>query len=213
MVTYVVDLKNLMKITGRFLRTNDVPEHFSKTKNEVYSLHQMLVLFVLYCILDMPIDRFGEIIKLMSALSEARFVEAKFSHASGFSESCYDAPVPGSAPRPPPPPPNRKGIVIATRNWRNDGGVTHQSYVRLLYETGAEPDQHKEIRLLVTFPGEDLRPLIREITVTGPIAEMDRFLKNNDASVQKLDLDPREYVAGDCHSFYVYELKRSRDAE
>ena len=69
MVTYVVDLKKLMKTTAKFLRNNDVPEHFSKTKNEQYSLHQMLVLFVLYCLMDVGIDSFGEWIKIMD-LSE-----------------------------------------------------------------------------------------------------------------------------------------------
>ena len=65
MVTYVVDLKKLMKIAGRFLRRYDVPEHFSKSKNEQYSLRQMLILFVLYCLFDLPIDRFGELVKVM----------------------------------------------------------------------------------------------------------------------------------------------------
>ena len=69
MVTYVVDLKKLMKITGRFLRRHDVPEHFSKSKNEQYSLHQMLVLFVLCCLMDTRIDFFGEWAKIMD-LSE-----------------------------------------------------------------------------------------------------------------------------------------------
>ncbi len=69
MVTYVVDLKRLMKITGRFLRRHDVPEHFSKSKNEQYSLHQMLTLFVLYCLFDTRIDFFGEIVKLLDLSS------------------------------------------------------------------------------------------------------------------------------------------------
>lgn len=65
MVTYVVDLKKLMKKTAKFLRRYDVPEHFSKSKNEQYSLHQMLVLFILYCLVDVGIDRFGELIKIV----------------------------------------------------------------------------------------------------------------------------------------------------
>src|SRR3989344_3049651 len=64
MVTYVVDLKKLMKKTEKFLRNKDVPLHFSKSKNEVYSLHQMLVLYVLFCLVDVAIDRFGELIKI-----------------------------------------------------------------------------------------------------------------------------------------------------
>ena len=69
MVTYTVDLKKLMKITGKFLRRHDVPEHFSKTKNEQYTLHQMLVLYVLYCLVDIAIDRFGELAKVLDLSS------------------------------------------------------------------------------------------------------------------------------------------------
>lgn len=58
MVTYVVDLKKLSKLILRLLRRFDVPEHFSKSKNEQYSLHQMLILFVLCCLSDQPIDQF-----------------------------------------------------------------------------------------------------------------------------------------------------------
>jgi hypothetical protein len=65
MVTYVVDLKKLMKTTTKFLRNSDVPEHFSKTKNEQYSVHQMLVLYVLYCLMDDAIDMFGEWAKVI----------------------------------------------------------------------------------------------------------------------------------------------------
>jgi len=68
-VTYTVDLKKLMKTTGRFLRRHDVPEHFSKTKNEQYSLHQMLVLYMLFCLVDMAIDRFGELVKVLDLSS------------------------------------------------------------------------------------------------------------------------------------------------
>ena len=64
MVTYAIDLKNLMKVTGRFLRRHDVPLHFSKRKNEKYNTHQMLVLYVFFCLFDMPIDRFGELLKI-----------------------------------------------------------------------------------------------------------------------------------------------------
>lgn len=65
MVTYVIDLKKLMKNVVKFLRNKDVPEHFSKTKNEQYSLHQMMVLYVLYCLMDVGIDTFGEWIKII----------------------------------------------------------------------------------------------------------------------------------------------------
>jgi hypothetical protein len=65
MVSYVVDLKKLMKVTAKFLRRFDVPEHFSKTKNETYTQHQMLALFVLFCLCDVAIDRFGELVKIL----------------------------------------------------------------------------------------------------------------------------------------------------
>lgn len=66
MVTYVVDLKKLLLITTRFLRRHDVPEQFSQTKNSKYTTHQMLCLFVLYCLVDVGIDRFYELCKLMA---------------------------------------------------------------------------------------------------------------------------------------------------
>jgi len=74
MVTYAVDLKKLLKTSRRFLRRCDVPEHFSKTRNEQYNLHQMLMLYVLFCLFDVGIDRFGEIVKIidLSALELER---------------------------------------------------------------------------------------------------------------------------------------------
>lgn len=66
MATYVVDLKKLVKLTYRLLRRFDVPEHRSKSKNEQFTAHQMLVLFVLYCLFDLPIDRFGELVKILN---------------------------------------------------------------------------------------------------------------------------------------------------
>src|SRR3989338_9467269 len=65
MATYVVDLKKLVKLTYRLLRRFDVPEHRSKSKNEQFSAHQMITLFVLYCLFDLPIDRFGELVKIL----------------------------------------------------------------------------------------------------------------------------------------------------
>lgn len=69
MVTYVVDLKKLMKTTGRFLRRHDVPLHWSKQKNEQYNTHQMLVLYILFCLSDIAIDRFGEWAKMLDLSS------------------------------------------------------------------------------------------------------------------------------------------------
>src|SRR3989344_6037620 len=73
MVTYVVDLKKLVKVTFRLIRRFDVKEHFSKSKNEQFSVHQMLLLFVLFCLLEKPIDRFGELVKIM----DLRILELK----------------------------------------------------------------------------------------------------------------------------------------
>ena len=73
MVTYVVDLKQLVKVTFRLIRRFDVKEHFSKSKNEQFSVHQMLLLFVLFCLLEKPIDRFGELVKIM----DLRILELK----------------------------------------------------------------------------------------------------------------------------------------
>lgn len=65
MRTYVVDLKKLLKTTRRLLRRFGVPEHYSRSKNEQFTAHQMVVLFVLYCLFDLPINRFGELIKIL----------------------------------------------------------------------------------------------------------------------------------------------------
>jgi hypothetical protein len=50
--TYDVDLNKVVDKTFRFLRRNDVPRHWSKTKNEKYDVHLMIVLYVLYCMSD-----------------------------------------------------------------------------------------------------------------------------------------------------------------
>jgi len=47
--TYSVHLKKLVKTTLRFLRRVDVPHHLSKTKNERYDVHVMLVLYSFFC--------------------------------------------------------------------------------------------------------------------------------------------------------------------
>jgi hypothetical protein len=65
MVTYVIDLKKLMKTTVRFLRRHDVAEHHSKRRNEQFTTHQMMVFFILYCLFDMGIDRFGAWAKII----------------------------------------------------------------------------------------------------------------------------------------------------
>lgn len=58
MRTYSVNLKKLVKKTYKFLRNSDVPKHWSKTKNETYDVHTMLVLYVLFCLADKSYARF-----------------------------------------------------------------------------------------------------------------------------------------------------------
>jgi hypothetical protein len=65
MVSYIVDLKKLAKVTARFLRRYDVPGHFSRSKNEVFLPHKMLFLYVLFCMHECAIDRFGQLIKVL----------------------------------------------------------------------------------------------------------------------------------------------------
>lgn len=63
MRTYSVNLKKLVKKTYKFLKKIDVPKHLSKTKNELYDVHTMLILYVLFCLADRSYARFVELIK------------------------------------------------------------------------------------------------------------------------------------------------------
>ena len=56
--TYDVDLNKVVAKTFKFCRNNDVPKHWSKTKNEQYDVHLMIVLYVLYCMADKSYRRF-----------------------------------------------------------------------------------------------------------------------------------------------------------
>lgn len=58
MRTYSVNLKKLVKKTYKYLRCTDVPTHWSKTKNEKYDVHMVLVLYVLFCLADRSYERF-----------------------------------------------------------------------------------------------------------------------------------------------------------
>lgn len=58
MRTYSVNLKKLVKRTYRFLRFVNVPERWSKTKNEKYDVHMMIVFYVLFCLADRSYGRF-----------------------------------------------------------------------------------------------------------------------------------------------------------
>lgn len=63
MKTYSVNLKKLVRVTLRFLRFVDVPKHLSRTKNERYDVHTMLVLYVLYCLADKSYARFVALVQ------------------------------------------------------------------------------------------------------------------------------------------------------
>ena len=57
--TYDVDLNKVVGKTFKFLRNHDVPRHWSKTKNEKYDVHLMIVLYVLFCMADKSYKRFS----------------------------------------------------------------------------------------------------------------------------------------------------------
>lgn len=63
MRTYSVNLKKVVKKTYKFLRNNDVPRHWSKTQNEKFDVHTMIVLYVLFCIADRSYARFVKLIE------------------------------------------------------------------------------------------------------------------------------------------------------
>lgn len=56
--TYDVDLNKVVDKTFKFCRNHDVPKHWSKTKNEKYDVHTMIVLYVLFCMADKSYRRF-----------------------------------------------------------------------------------------------------------------------------------------------------------
>ena len=61
--TYDVELNKVVDKIFKFLRNNDVPKHWSKTKNEKYDVHLMIVLFVLFCMADKSYRRFRRLIE------------------------------------------------------------------------------------------------------------------------------------------------------
>lgn len=64
--TYDVDLNKLVGATLQFLERHDVPKHWSKTKNEKYDVHLMLVLYTLFCLADKSYKRFRRLIESCS---------------------------------------------------------------------------------------------------------------------------------------------------
>ena len=67
--TYDVDLNKVVAKTFKFLRNHDLPKHWSKTKNEKYDVHLMIVLYVLFCMADKSYKRFRQLVKSCPPLS------------------------------------------------------------------------------------------------------------------------------------------------
>ena len=67
--TYDVDLNKVVEKTFKFLRNQDVPRHWSKTKNEKYDAHLMIVFYVLFCMADKSYKRFRQLVKSCPPLS------------------------------------------------------------------------------------------------------------------------------------------------
>jgi len=61
--TYDIDLNKVVAKTFKFLRNNGVPKHWSKTKNEKYDVHLMVVLYVLFCMADKSYKRFKRLVE------------------------------------------------------------------------------------------------------------------------------------------------------
>ena len=61
--TYDVDLNKVVEKTFKFCRNHDVPHHWSKTKNEKYDVHLMIVLYVLFCMADRSYKRFRRLVE------------------------------------------------------------------------------------------------------------------------------------------------------
>ena len=58
-----MNLKKLVRKTFTFLSRHDVPSHWSKTKNEEYTVHFMAVLYVLFCLANESYRRFEKLVE------------------------------------------------------------------------------------------------------------------------------------------------------
>lgn len=63
MKTYDVELNKVVVKTQQFLARHDVPRHWSKTKNEKYDVHLMIVFYVLFCMADRSYKRFYRVLE------------------------------------------------------------------------------------------------------------------------------------------------------
>lgn len=61
--SYDVDINKVVVKTQRFLRRHDVPKHWSRTRNEQYDVHTMIVLYVLFCMADKSYRRFRRLLE------------------------------------------------------------------------------------------------------------------------------------------------------
>lgn len=61
--TYDQDLNKVVVVTWRFLRRHKVPLHLSKSKNEKFTVHLMIALYILFCMADKSYRRFEKLIK------------------------------------------------------------------------------------------------------------------------------------------------------
>lgn len=61
--TYDVELNKVVEKTFKFLEDHDVPKHWSKTENEKYNVHLIIVLYVLFCMADKSYKRFKRLVE------------------------------------------------------------------------------------------------------------------------------------------------------
>jgi len=61
--TYDVDLNKVVEKTFKFCRNHGVPKHWSKTKNEAYDVHHIMVFYILFCMADKSYKRFYRLLE------------------------------------------------------------------------------------------------------------------------------------------------------
>jgi len=61
--TYDVELNKVVEKIFKFCRNHGVPKHWSKTKNEQYDVHLMIVFYVLFCMSDRSYKRFRRLLE------------------------------------------------------------------------------------------------------------------------------------------------------
>ena len=88
--TYDVDLNKVVEKTFKFLRNHDVPKHWSKTKNERYDVHLMIVLYLLFCMADRSYKRFKRSLfcNRMDSMHRAYNLR-NFAYDLSFQKLCY----------------------------------------------------------------------------------------------------------------------------